>query len=246
MDFILQELDPSLARMEWTINMRCPDRDENLFRLEHHPSMAFSIICESRSNEANQKNHTPDPYIQFWMRASFESENPAQVYKKSGKSFYTDRLPCAIFVSLGESRRYKLKEIRSQLVKPKMFKSVRFLVADYHTNPAKQFPFTWKVWIYFDVVYQRQIELLEKLEDNFLRQIGCDVDFLFENNQHIGGHVAILSASSPVLAAMFQHNTQEAQTRRVRIEDVSFDIFNQFLFYLYAGCLIQPLNEETA
>ena len=45
----------------------------------------------------------------------------------------------------------------------------------------------------------------------------------------------VLSASNPVLAAMFRHGTKESQTLVVEIEDISAEVFQQVLQYLYTG-----------
>lgn len=43
-------------------------------------------------------------------------------------------------------------------------------------------------------------------------------------------HKAILAARSPVFAAMFDHNSEEAQNSRVQIDDVDPDVVFSYLF----------------
>lgn len=50
-------------------------------------------------------------------------------------------------------------------------------------------------------------------------------------------HANILCARSPVFRAMFQHDTAEARTRRVRVPDVEPYVARQLLHYMYTGTL---------
>ena len=56
---------------------------------------------------------------------------------------------------------------------------------------------------------------LEQLEKVFFEQTNCDVEFLFEDEEKIGGHISILAARSPVFSARFYHNLQESETGKV-------------------------------
>jgi len=64
-----------------------------------------------------------------------------------------------------------------------------------------------------------------------------DVDFLV-GNESLGAHRFLLSASSPVFAAMFKSGMEEweeAQTGVVRISDVDPVTFKNFLEFIYTG-----------
>lgn len=63
----------------------------------------------------------------------------------------------------------------------------------------------------------------------------CDVNFFFKCGNSIGAHVVILSAGSPVFKAMFQSEFVESKTRRVDIDDIEMEVFNQLLIFLYSG-----------
>ncbi len=69
-----------------------------------------------------------------------------------------------------------------------------------------------------------------------------DVELLV-GDQSFPAHRFVLSARSPVFAAMFNSGMAETQTGQVRIEDVDPNIFRLFLEFLYTG----PLKsfEET-
>jgi len=61
-----------------------------------------------------------------------------------------------------------------------------------------------------------------------------DVEFLV-GQEVFGAHRSLLSARSPVFAAMFASEMKEAKTGQVRIDDVDPATFQQFLKFLYAG-----------
>lgn len=105
--------------------------------------------------------------------------------------------------------------------------------------------------ISLSLVFLIEFESLEKKMLNnpferFLEQVDCDVKFIFEDGQKIEGHVGVLAEKSPVFAAMFQHGMQEAKTGEVHIEDVDPVVFEQLLYYMYAGDTKIPLTEALA
>jgi hypothetical protein len=63
----------------------------------------------------------------------------------------------------------------------------------------------------------------------------CDVIFKLKNGDEIGAHVAILTAGSPVFAAMLQADFVESKTRIVNIADIDMDVFKEMLTYMYTG-----------
>lgn len=75
-----------------------------------------------------------------------------------------------------------------------------------------------------------------------VRQLLTDVELLVGDTT-FSAHRSILSARSPVFAAMFSSGMKESQTGSVRIEDVDPDVFKDFLNYLYKGML--PLYRST-
>ena len=85
--------------------------------------------------------------------------------------------------------------------------------------------------------------VLNSLAKLFESQTLADVTFNVQN-QEITGHSNILSAGSPVLAAMFQSDLEESKTRVVDIEDTSPAVFRQLLHYLYTGRVPELDNDE--
>jgi BTB/POZ domain len=71
-------------------------------------------------------------------------------------------------------------------------------------------------------------ELLEK-------GLFADIKFVFKDDQ-VPAHSAIIAASSPVFAAMFQDGRfKEGQTRTVKIEEIDSRVFRKLLQFLYTG-----------
>ncbi|XP_046642599.1 uncharacterized protein LOC124327651 [Daphnia pulicaria] len=107
-------------------------------------------------------------------------------------------------------------------------------------------PLICLLWIEFDTYSGGERNALKQLTELYVQQNQCDVQFNFEDDQHIGGHSHILVARSPVFAAMFQHEMKETKTGQVSIQDIQPDIFKQLLQYIYSGRLSLPLTETTA
>jgi hypothetical protein len=114
------------------------------------------------------------------------------------------------------------------------------------TNPNEWKPLTCLLWLEFETFAVGEKNALKQLTDLYVQQNHRDVQFNFENDQHIGGHSHILVARSPVFAAMFQHEMKETKTGQVSIQDIQPNIFKQMLHYIYSGRLSLPLTETSA
>jgi len=73
---------------------------------------------------------------------------------------------------------------------------------------------------------------LADFENLFISQSGSDVSFIIDR-QEIKAHKTILSARSPVFAAMFHSDMKERVMDRIDIPDISPDIFNELLRFIY-------------
>ena len=72
-----------------------------------------------------------------------------------------------------------------------------------------------------------------------------DIKFVFKDDQ-IAAHLAIVAASSPVFAAMFQDRRfKEGQTRTVNIEDIESRVFRNLLRFLYTGSSGSPKQDPS-
>ena len=107
-------------------------------------------------------------------------------------------------------------------------------------------PLTCLLWIEFETFSGGERNALKQLTELYVQQNQCDVQFSFKDDQRIGGHLHILTARSPVFAAMFQHEMEETKTGQVSIQDITQDIFKQLLHYIYSGRLLSPLTEASA
>jgi speckle-type POZ protein len=116
-------------------------------------------------------------------------------------------------------------------------------------TPQHKERFTFKFFLQFKIFRFNQMNAIVKQTTDylFLQQTNCDVHFRFQRtSDKIGAHRCILSARSPVFAAMFQHNMQESKTGEVMIQEIEKDIFYQFLHFIYSGETSDPLTETTA
>ena len=97
------------------------------------------------------------------------------------------------------------------------------------------------LWLDFGTpASKNERQQLSQIASLFTNQRLCDVTFKLQEKETIGAHVAILSAASPVFAAMFQHDLKETKTRTVQINDIKPKVFKLLLSYTYdgkTGCL---------
>jgi speckle-type POZ protein len=80
---------------------------------------------------------------------------------------------------------------------------------------------------------------LKFIRNNLSKFLGnesfADIRFVFKDDQ-VPAHSAIIAASSPVFAAMFEgERFKESQTRTVDIEDIDSRVFRKLLQFLYTG-----------
>jgi len=83
----------------------------------------------------------------------------------------------------------------------------------------------------------------EDFENLFISQSGSDICFIIDG-QEIKAHKTVLSARSPVFAAMFRSNMKEKGMSRIDIPDVTQDIFNALLHFMYTDRV--QLTEASA
>ena len=86
------------------------------------------------------------------------------------------------------------------------------------------------------------LQLLADFAKLFTSKRNADVIFKVQNT-NIAAHKSILTARSPVFAAMFQHRMKEKESGEVDIADVTPAVFNKLLQFIYtADC---PLEDST-
>ncbi|XP_055343045.1 speckle-type POZ protein B-like [Paramacrobiotus metropolitanus] len=62
-----------------------------------------------------------------------------------------------------------------------------------------------------------------------------DVTFVCSDGSHVKAHKAILSARSPVFAAMLSHDLSEQRTNTIDLKDIPKDVLETFLSLVYTG-----------
>lgn len=83
----------------------------------------------------------------------------------------------------------------------------------------------------------------EQLWASAVKKQFTDVEFLV-GDESIAAHRTLLSARSPVFAAMFTSGMEESITGQVRIEDADYSTFCDFLKFLYTGTLEPSAKKE--
>ncbi len=98
------------------------------------------------------------------------------------------------------------------------------------------------IWMDFGFNTVTEKKIATGLSTLFENQTLCDVKFHLNDGQSVGAHAAILSAGSPLFAAMFQSGSVMSEAREVVIENVDPQVFIQLLTCLYTGSA-PKLNE---
>jgi len=79
-----------------------------------------------------------------------------------------------------------------------------------------------------------EFDLINHLGQLLYSGTDSDIQFIVKGEK-IPGHKLILRGSSPVLAAMFEHDMTEKASGTIEIKDVEPKVFRQLLHYLYTG-----------
>ena len=88
------------------------------------------------------------------------------------------------------------------------------------------------------------LQLLADFAKLFTSKRNADVIFKVQNT-NIAAHKSILTARSPVFAAMFQPHTKEKESGKVDVADVTPAVFDKMLQFIYTGeCQVGDSAEE--
>ncbi|XP_046657469.1 speckle-type POZ protein-like [Daphnia pulicaria] len=156
------------------------------------------------------------------------------------------------------------KESPAKLLKSEMSRPINIWIRSPFIK-GKDFPlekvdsFKWKtvhcinerqdsliLYVDFGTTKKSERNIITGLTEMFNNQQRCDVQFKFINEQTIGAHILILSAGSPVFAAMFQSGMLESRTRQVTITDIDEEVFRQLLIHMYSGSAPKIEKENIA
>ena len=90
---------------------------------------------------------------------------------------------------------------------------------------------------------RHRLQLTAGFADLLTSKMNADVVFKVQNT-NIAAHKLILTARSPVFAAMFQHRMKEKESGEVDIADVTPAVFNKLLQFIYtADCPLEDSEE---
>jgi len=87
-------------------------------------------------------------------------------------------------------------------------------------------------------------QLTSDFANLFTSKMNADVIFKVQNTD-IAAHKSILTARSPVFAAMFQHQMKDNESGAVDVPDATPAVFNKLLQFIYTGeCPLEDSTEE--
>lgn len=185
----------------------------------------YSVVIDSAGHEDESKQKRSHPVCQ--------GEPGSPSVKR------TD-VPQSVWMSYGGGQNQQLQEITPGTWKTDDFQfntSLGQRPLPYRVMASRPWAgcgLTFRLWLDFQTTSLGERTTLKQLETIFTQQSRCDVHFQL-GSESIGAHTAVLSARSPVFAAMFQHDMLEAHTRTVFVPDIDAAVFKQLLHYVYAG-----------
>ena len=257
----VKNYNSSLAFIVWKTSIGNVIQTEFSKIVRRHPSATYKIQW-TFSIQHVKENKYEIQLIFMWGRrvkslpkksygnvssAESASSSDEEINRKE-KVIVNPHQPHAIWVKVNKNTmKFKLMEIkRGKWKLPKSVLQLSQSELTSNSNSSNSLPLTLAIWIEFRTCTRGEKSVLKHLDLLFTEQKNCDVQFFFDENQKIGAHKNILAARSPVFAAMFEHDMQEAKTGQVNIRDAPQDIFKQLLHYIYSGRFSMPLTESTS
>jgi speckle-type POZ protein len=175
----------------------------------------------------------------------FTPEDKSEIYKAI-PDYYCQ--PCDVWVIINNCEEQKNKhQLKKLSDSQECWKSDKFVASFNQQSSLTSYQLQCEIRIKFQSFGIGEMKALKTLTDYFyFQQANWDIKFEFEDGQHICGHKNILSARSPVFAAMFSHDLKETSTGRVRIEDFQLEIFKELMHFIYLGRTQEPLKNDNA
>ncbi|XGW13158.1 hypothetical protein V3C99_013636, partial [Haemonchus contortus] len=116
-----------------------------------------------------------------------------------------------------------------------------------HVHPSDELQLVLNMTVTFDTVTRtsqapktlgppepKPAEVTKDLESIFKDAKLSDFTIVV-GDKEIPVHKVVLSARSPVFAAMLEPHTEEAKTNRVVLEDIDYEVMHELLMYMYSG-----------
>ncbi len=239
MAFKIEHLVGGVTQVKWQAQIKQFVEDErqdepksmDTFILDFfHPLTTYSVLCEFYVKEIKMKKRVYTSQVKLtWSVKSTKDEKHHK--------------PCAISVIVdeGETMELNLAQGSWETAEFEIEKPGFVLSSQPGLAPISMGLLFMIKFVSFD-----EKSNFKNQTDMFVEQTNCDIKFCFEDNHQIGGHVDILTAKSPVFAAMFQIGMQEAKTGQVRVEDFEPDVFEELLYFIYAGRTRTPFTLSLA
>jgi hypothetical protein len=234
--------DVDVTRIEWTTQLENANGEKSeTFQLDRFDtcnpyfqvSCAYSFIDDAVKHQSIELRFTlvEQPLINDKL-LSIGNADPVSKYRPR---------PCSIWVSLN-GKTIPLNELNCS----GEWKSEKLIIYkdDFNMRLNQSLQLTSSIYIEFKTFGLREVNAIRHLTELFVKQVNCDVQFCFGENQLIGGHVYVLASRSHVFATIFQSQLQEMG--QVFIKDFPLKVFKELLHFIYSGKTITPLTEETA
>ena len=249
----------SLKCVKWKTELKNESgiSDAN-FRLTRFNSIYhYRVLCTYDRIVANPKTLDLNQEFLFGIELCLEqikiNDDESTSRKVANENFldYHHAL-CDVWVTANKSEKFFLKKMTknaSDYWKSEVFGvGISTAFKSITTGCTPTFPLVdFEIWIKFHSFGESEAKALQNVANYlFVEQNNCDVKFCFEDDQQIGAHKKILSARSPVFAAMFKHDMLETQTGKVIIKDIDMEIFKELLHFIYYGRISEPVNEVKA
>ncbi|CAI2342949.1 unnamed protein product [Caenorhabditis sp. 36 PRJEB53466] len=196
------------------------------------PDITFRIRLHPQGNKESNKDFT---FFQCFTNQS--STTPASTYKAKFKftviNHRGEETPTTVYSGTQQLHGY--------------FEYIRREVLISHVQPNDDLHLSLSITVTFDTLTKasqnvrtippelpQPIEVSKDLENLF--RSGKHADFtLIVDGRELKAHRAILSARSPVFAAMMEPHTAESQNSRVVLEDMDYNVIQSLLHYIYTG-----------
>lgn len=256
----IQEVRPGLFRLRWDIDdvtsgaqketiTLCGTQSDRSYRISFQPKQ----LCYRSARRI--KNNWPF-YIRLSVKETTVDDDLSSTTEtstaSSSQSEETEESTRGSSVNSAAAAESDLEPLRPEFVWVSREIGDDILLHENETGTWRLATFSvWKqpltitFWMDFGTKTQGEKKIMNGLADLFVNQSHCDVEFQLKDEQNtVGAHVSILSAGSPVFAAMFQTGFLESHTRKVVINDIGKDVFCQLLTYLYTGKAPELEDEE--
>jgi hypothetical protein len=226
------------------LNRQNGERDEKQFQLTRftnytsHYSLSWSHVHVEFNQDFKGKIELDIKLCLQEVKSSIDDSTSRTDHSETIPDYH--RSPCEVWVFANSEKYFLKKSSDSNCWKSEFF----HLDIQDSMNSSSIF---LEIWIKFNPFDVREMSAHQNLADYlFVEQTNCDVKFCFDDGRQIGGHKRILSARSPVFAAMFKHDMQEAKTGKVSIKDFDLETFRELLHFIYLGRTSGPLDASKA